>query len=61
MWKRTHSKVYQGVKKEDVWNVLTDINQWATWDGDLDSCTMQGPFCHGRRTLRSCYFQIRYS
>ena len=51
MWRVTHSKVYQGVKKEDVWRVLTDVNNWATWHGDLDSCIMEGPFKVGNHFM----------
>ena len=51
MWKRTTSKVYQDVKKEAVWSILTDVNKWATWHGDLDSCTMEGPFKAGNHFM----------
>jgi len=44
MWVRTHSKLYSGVKKEDVWRLWTDINNWPTWHGDLDYCKLEGPF-----------------
>ncbi len=47
MWIRTYSKVYPGIKKEDVWRVWTDINQWADWHDDLDYCKLEGPFAVG--------------
>jgi hypothetical protein len=44
MWIREYSKAFEGVKKEDVWALWTDINNWATWHGDLDYCKMDGAF-----------------
>ncbi len=51
MWKRTHSKLYTEVTKEAVWRVLTDVNNWATWHGDLDSCIMEGSFKVGNHFM----------
>lgn len=44
MWKRTFSKLYTNIKKEDIWQLWTDVNNWAQWHGDLDYCKMEGPF-----------------
>lgn len=44
MWTRTFSKVYSGVSREDIWRLWKDVNSWAQWHGDLDSCEMEGPF-----------------
>lgn len=51
MWTRSFSKVYSGVKREDVWRLWTDINNWPTWHGDLDYCKMVGPFEVGNHFL----------
>jgi hypothetical protein len=51
MWVRTHSKLYTGVKKETIWRIWTDINNWPTWHGDLDSCTLEGPFKVGNHFM----------
>ena len=51
MWKRSFSKVYSGVKKEDVWRVWTDVNNWPQWHGDLDYCKMEGPFTVGNHFM----------
>lgn len=53
MWVRTYSKVYSGIKKEDVWRVWLDVNNWAKWHGDLDYCKMEGPFVVGN------YFMLK--
>ncbi|QQR48939.1 SRPBCC family protein [bacterium] len=44
MWQQTVQKLYQNVKKEDVWRLWIDIAKWPLWHDDLDSCTMEGPF-----------------
>jgi hypothetical protein len=44
MYIREHSKVYQGIKKEDIWAIWTDVNNWPKWHGDLDYCKMEDKF-----------------
>lgn len=44
MWKKTYNKTFSGVNRGAVWQVLSDINQWPSWHGDLDSCVLKGPF-----------------
>jgi len=44
MWTRTYSKTFEGIKREDIWFVWTDVNNWAKWHGALDYCKMEGPF-----------------
>lgn len=47
MWIRSCSKVYQGIKREGVWRIWTDINHWTDWHDDLDYCKLEGPFAVG--------------
>ncbi len=47
MWTRTYSKIYADVKKEDIWKLWTDVNNWPSWHGDLDYCKMEGDFVVG--------------
>lgn len=47
MWTKTYSKTYFGVRKEDIWTLWSDVNSWTKWQGDLDFCTMEGPFAAG--------------
>lgn len=42
--KKTYSKTVQGIKREDVWHLWTDINNWPTWYDDLDFCQLKGDF-----------------
>lgn len=44
MWIRTYSKTFQGVKKQEIWRILTDINNWPKWHDDLDTCSLEGRF-----------------
>lgn len=44
MWTKTYSKTFQGLKREDIWRIWTDINNWPTWHGDLDYCKLEGDF-----------------
>ena len=47
MWKKTFSKIYQGVSLEQVWAAYTDIENWPKWDSSLDYCAMDGEFADG--------------
>lgn len=44
MWTRIYSKTFANIKREDVWHIWTDINNWPTWHGDLDYCKFEGNF-----------------
>lgn len=44
MWTQSFSKVYEGIKREDIWKLWTDVNGWTRWHGDLDSCALEGKF-----------------
>lgn len=44
MWSKTYTKTFQGINKEDIWRIWTDVNNWSQWHGDLDYCKMEGPF-----------------
>lgn len=47
MWVKSYSKTYQGVKKEDVWRLWSDVNNWPTWDTELEYCKLDAPFTKG--------------
>ena len=47
MWKKTYSKTFQDVKRQDVWRIWTDINNWTLWHSDLDYCKLEGEFAVG--------------
>ena len=47
MWTRIYSKTFKGIKREDIWHIWTDINNWVQWHGDLDYCKLEGEFAVG--------------
>jgi len=51
MWTKTFSQVYTGVKRQDIWALWTDIDNWPKWHGDLESCQLQGTFKAGNYFL----------
>lgn len=53
MWVKTFSKLYTGIKREHIWQLWTDIENWPKWHGDLDYCKMNGPFAVGN------YFMLK--
>lgn len=53
MWTRTYSKVFKNIKKENIWQIWTDVNNWPKWHGDLESCKLEGAFVVGN------YFMLK--
>lgn len=47
MWTRTYSKTFQGIKREDIWRIWTDINNWPTWHSGLEYCKLESEFMVG--------------
>lgn len=47
MWTKTYSKTFPGLKREEVWRIWTDVNNWPTWHGDLEYCKLEGTFAVG--------------
>ena len=40
MWIKSYSKVYQNIKKEDVWQIWSDVDHYTQWHDDLDYCQL---------------------
>jgi hypothetical protein len=51
MWVKSYSKIYQGVKKEDVWRIWSDVNNWPKWDEELEYCKMDNMFIEGSQFI----------
>lgn len=51
MWVKSYSKIYQGVKKEDIWRLWTDVTNWPKWDKELEYCKFEGSFIEGNRFI----------
>lgn len=47
MWVKQFSKVYQGIRKEDIWRAWRDVNNWPKWDNELEYCNLKGDFTQG--------------
>lgn len=47
MWVKSYSKVYQDIKKEDIWRLWADVNNWPKWDKELEYCKMEDTFAEG--------------
>lgn len=43
-WIKTHSKVYQGITKEQVWKTWTDLSTWNKWNPGIDWAKIEMPF-----------------
>jgi len=47
MWSRSYSKTVEGLSASQVWNVWTDVNQWHTWQDDIEYAKLDGEFKKG--------------
>jgi hypothetical protein len=47
MWTKSCTKTFKGVKKEQIWKLWSDVNQWHLWDPDIESATLEGEFKAG--------------
>lgn len=51
MWIKSYKKIYQGVKKEDIWRTWSDVNNWPKWDTELEYCKMDDMFTEGSQFI----------
>lgn len=47
MWSKSHRQTVKGITATQVWKVWADINQWHTWQGDIEYATLTGDFKAG--------------
>ena len=47
MWSKTYSKKVAGLKVDRLWKVWSDVNQWHTWQDDIEYAKMDGEFTAG--------------
>jgi len=47
MWIRSYSKVYPDIKKDEIWRLWTDVNNWHLWDPDIEYGRIEEPFAVG--------------
>lgn len=42
MWEKSYSKSFTGVSAPQIWEVLTDFDNWPAWQPDLEYCKLLG-------------------
>jgi hypothetical protein len=47
MWSKSYSKTVKGLKARQVWKVWADVNQWHTWQDDIEFAELDGDFKKG--------------
>lgn len=47
MWQQKYSCSFEGVTCEQVWQMWSNVNQYADWHDDLDYCRLEGEFAVG--------------
>ena len=51
MWSKSYSKKVKGLDVGRIWQVWTDINQWHTWQNDIEFAKLEGEFKVGNTFL----------
>jgi len=51
MWSKTYSQKIKGLSAKHLWNVWTDVNQWHTWQDDIEYAKLDGEFAAGKSFL----------
>lgn len=44
---KSHTISVEGYARSQIWQVWTDINNWHTWDLDIEWAKIEGPFQNG--------------
>jgi hypothetical protein len=51
MWSKAYSKRVKGLSAGQVWKVWSDVNQWPSWQDDIEYAKLDGEFERGN-TIR---------
>lgn len=51
MWSKTYSRKVAGLSVQHLWTVWTDVNQWHTWQDDIEYAKLNGEFNAGKIIL----------
>ena len=51
MWSKTYSQKITGLSAKHLWKVWTDVNQWHTWQDDIEYAKLDGEFAAGKSFL----------
>lgn len=44
MWSQSYEKEYTGIKKEAIWSLWKQIDDYPSWHHDLEICKLEGEF-----------------
>ena len=47
MWTKSYSKIVENLDAAKVWTVWTDVDQWHTWQDDIEYAKLNGEFATG--------------
>jgi len=47
MWSRTYKTKVSDLTPAQVWSVWTDVNQWHSWQDDIEYARLAGEFAEG--------------
>jgi hypothetical protein len=47
MCEKSCSKLFSGIKKEDVWELWSNPKNWSKWHSGLEYCALEGDFKTG--------------
>lgn len=47
MWTKSYSKTVENLDGSRVWRIWTDVNQWHTWQDDIEYAELDGKFKTG--------------
>ena len=51
MWSKSHTVVTTAIRKEQIWNLFADVNNWTQWDKSIEMAQLDGPFQQGNHFL----------
>lgn len=49
MWTKTHSIVTKKATKEQMWKLFENVNEWPTWDKEIEETKLEGKFEAGNQ------------
>lgn len=47
MWSKSYSKTFKGIKKEKIWKLWSDVDQWHLWNPGIEFAQLEGSFKEG--------------
>lgn len=51
MWIKSYSVVTNEVTAEQMWKLFSDVNNWHTWDKEIEWARMEGKFSKGNHFM----------